>query len=199
MAQSLSHTIATQLQQAIEQNGHARLTLPGGSSPQLLIKSLAQVDLDWSKVAIMPGDERCVPFDDPASNAGQIATLFSGASVQPQLIRLWPDQPDDAVLSQISDFTVLGMGLDAHFASLFPGMGPEEGLIMKTRAPAAPYDRISLTTKALLLTKSLVLLVNGPEKHEICRRILGGQMADTPLARLIRVAGSKLELHIVST
>lgn len=199
MAQSLSGVIVSKLQQAIEQSGYARLILPGGSSPQLLMKSLAQADLDWSKVTIMPGDERCVPFDEPASNAGQIANLFSAAKVQPQLIRLWPDQPDDAVLGQMSDVTVLGMGLDAHFASLFPGMGPEEGVIMKTRAPVAPHDRISLTTKALLQAKLLVLLVNGPEKHEIVCRILDGQMADTPLARLIRVAGSKLELHIVST
>jgi|JI10StandDraft_1071094.scaffolds.fasta_scaffold14957_13 6-phosphogluconolactonase len=199
MAQSLSRMITVRLQQAIDQNGQARLILPGGSSPQLLMKRLAQSDLDWSNVTIMPGDERCVPFDDPASNAGQIAALFSGAKVQPQLVRLWPDHPDDAVLSQISDVTVLGMGLDAHFASLFPGMGLEEGLIMKTRAPVAPHDRISLTTKKLLQTRSLVLLVNGSEKHEVARRILDGQMADTPLARLIRVAGSKLELHIVST
>lgn len=199
MAKSLSGVIVSKLQQAIDQNGQARLILPGGSSPQLLMKRLAQSDLDWSNVTIMPGDERCVPFDDPASNAGQIAALFSGAKVQPQLVRLWPDQPDDAVLSQISDVTVLGMGLDAHIASLFPGMGPEEGVIMKTRAPVAPYDRISLTTKTLLQARSLVLLVTGPEKHEIVRRILAGQMADTPLARLIRVAGSKLELHIVST
>lgn len=199
MAQALSRDIATKLQSGIEQNNHARLILPGGSSPRLLMATLAKGNLDWSKVTIMPGDERCVPFDDPASNAGQIAAFFPGTKVQPELIRLWPDQPDDQALSQISDVTVLGMGLDAHFASLFPGMGPEEGLIMKTRAPVAPYERISLTTKALLLTKSLVLLVNGPEKHDICRRILDGQMADTPLARLIRVTGSKLELHIVTT
>jgi len=91
------------------------------------------------------------------------------------------------------------MGMDAHIASLFPGERINlavEGIVRAT-APAEPRERVSLSMRSLLNTKRLILLVAGAQKWALCQAILDGADRDTPLAKLIELAGEKLELHIV--
>ena len=66
-------TIAA-LAAAITERGAAHLALTGGSSAVPLYRELAsparRAELDWSRVHLWWGDDRFVPIDHPASNAG---------------------------------------------------------------------------------------------------------------------------------
>lgn len=57
---------------AIDAHGRFSVALAGGSTPQqsyqLLATSEFSSQVDWSKVYIFWGDERCVPADDNESN-----------------------------------------------------------------------------------------------------------------------------------
>src|SRR5438067_11617797 len=57
---------------AIDARGRFSVALAGGSTPKRAYELLASDDykaqLDWSKVHIFFGDERCVPPDDAESN-----------------------------------------------------------------------------------------------------------------------------------
>lgn len=68
-AEQLASSIATDLRKAIQQKGWASIAFSGGSTPGLMMKSLAQHQLDWSVVDITLVDERCVPTDHERSNA----------------------------------------------------------------------------------------------------------------------------------
>jgi 6-phosphogluconolactonase len=196
-AETLAQSIAEQLLHAIEARGHASLILPGGSSPVALITRLAQQEVLWDDVVLGTTDERCVPLSSEHSNAGQIQRLFAAQGVE--ITPAWMKDP--ALFSQLprpADITILGMGLDAHIASIFPKQTAEKEVgIYLAHAPAEPKARLTLAMNSLLDTRRLILLVVGAEKWALCQAILAGEHSDTPLAKLIEKAKENLELHVI--
>lgn len=193
MAGRLADLVAAELKTAAA----PFLILPGGRSPAKLIEKLAAINLPWNKIAITTTDERRVAIDDLHSNAGQITEVFAGKGRK--ITPFWLPR-DEAKLNFPATITILGMGLDGHCASLFPGQAWDnpESLLVEARAPNPPHERVSLSMAALLQTQRLILLVPDASKWELCRKILAGQGPDLPLARLFALAGPKLELHIAA-
>lgn len=190
--QALSAALVAQLQAALQVNSRARLLLPGGSGPQLLLPVLANAAVDWSRVELSATDERWVPAQDAASNwrllqqgLPQALCLDSRQGSTPELAaQAWGEQlsrwlPLDVVL--------LGMGEDGHFASLFSQMPGLPAALDPDCAPAAllaqaPSEpRIRLSTNLALLAASqwLGLLVFGTAKRDMLEAVL----ADTPASR----------------
>src|SRR5918912_4236836 len=127
---------------AIRERGRFSVALSGGSTPKRAYELLASEDyrdkLDWSKVHIFFGDERCVPPNDaesnyrmaneamlsrvalPARNVHRIQGVGDAAANA----RLYEDELrtffNDASWPRF-DLVLLGMGDDGHTASLFPG------------------------------------------------------------------------------
>jgi len=57
----------------------ATLVVSGGSTPGECFEHLSAAALDWSRVTVIPSDERWVDATDPASNEGLIrSSLLSG-------------------------------------------------------------------------------------------------------------------------
>jgi 6-phosphogluconolactonase len=194
--QALSSELAAQLQVALQVKPRARLLLPGGSGPQLLLPELASAALDWSRVDLSATDERWVPASDSASNwrllqqgLPQAACLDPRQGATPALAaQAWGAQlstwlPLDAVL--------LGMGEDGHFASLFarmPGLPAAldscaEPACLLAQAPSEPRLRLSTNLALLTATRWLGLLVFGAAKRELLDAVL----ADTPASRTLPV------------
>jgi 6-phosphogluconolactonase len=202
LARNLAEEIRQNLQESMKTTGHAFLVLPGGTSPQALLRTLARTELPWENVIITTTDERCVPVTDPTSNTGQIVRIFAEERVQVTPICLWangrPNQKALETLPWPPEVCVVGMGLDGHIASLFPGAscvsGP--GMIMYSMAPSEPRNRVSMTLDALTKARHLILLVAGEEKWNLCREVLKGGHQDLPLARFLE-AGRAIDLHIL--
>jgi 6-phosphogluconolactonase len=144
---------------AIE-GGVRSLVLAGGSTPTRAYELLQQAPLEWGRVTVLFGDERCVPPDHPDSNylmaRRSLLDRVSPGSVHRMAGELGPEaaaslyEPIVRWLSPL-DLVLLGMGPDGHTASLFPGR-PEvsaEGTVVGVRgAPKPPPERVSLTLGA---------------------------------------------------
>ena len=88
------------LREAIAERGGASLVVCGGSSPVELFEYLAQAELDWSQVVVVPSDERWVPADDAQSNERMLRdTLLTGRAADAMFVSLYrpTDRPADAV------------------------------------------------------------------------------------------------------
>jgi 6-phosphogluconolactonase len=174
------------------------LALSGGGTARRCYERLAAdaaEQIDWWKVDVYWGDERCVPPDDAASNEllGRQALLErvgAAHAVYPMRCEEGPD-PDQLRLGELGriDLVHLGVGADGHTASLFPGsaaLSADPGrLVVLNEDPSGrnPHRRMTLTYSALARARLAIFTVSGPEKRDIMRRVVAGD--DLPACRVV--------------
>lgn len=183
--------IAAELRSSIAARGRASLCLSGGTTPRKTYEALAaqQGVVDWSKVVVYFGDERCVPPDHPDSNFRMASeALFGPARVAPESVRrMRGEDPDydgaarayDAVLPESFDVLVLGIGEDAHTASLFPGsaaLGERARRVVHVVGDKPPPNRLTLTPPAIENARLVLVLATGQAKAGAVRRALEGPL-----------------------
>src|SRR6056297_3489350 len=101
LSTTVSRTLARTCAEATETRHAAILALAGGSTPIPIYRHLARIELDWSRVVLLPGDDRWVPHDDPACNLNVIREAFSG--VETNFRALTPERPDGAPSTAVSE------------------------------------------------------------------------------------------------
>lgn len=164
--------------------GTVTFTMPGGSTPFPILDILAQESINWSRIAVWPGDDRVVPEDHPASNTGKIRAALEPLGAKVATFDVGEKVPSFA-------FTWLGMGADGHIASLFPNTDPQADDRAEIRQltpdplpPEAPFDRITLTMPSLLNTGALLFVIRGDDKRTVFEAAMRGEH-DLPIARLL--------------
>lgn len=168
--------------ESVRERGRFLLVLSGGSTPLKMYKQLAEGHADepfWAHTHIFWGDERFVPHDHLDSNYGAAkAVLLDRLAIPAAQVHPWPyfeGDPDVAAAAYADtlqepgdpfDLTFLGLGDDAHTASLFPGTGAvfDEGAATVVR-PAGKGVRLSLTASRLSRSRTVAFLVQGEAKR----------------------------------
>jgi len=221
-ADALADAVATALAEAVRQGvaerGEAWLALAGGRTPLAAYRRLAAMDLPWAKVHLLASDERWVPAMHENRNERMLLEAFSAASG----ITVHPLVPVDAVgdagillrtantsLAPLRyrafDAVLLGMGNDAHFASLFPRITPASALDAGSREavvaitpdplpPEAPFPRISLTLARLVSAKCLMLMITGADKRRVLEQARTLPASEAPIHALL-AAAPDLAIH----
>ena len=195
--------VATWLKTAIADNGEASLVLAGGSTPKklhaVLVSQAGYDGVDWSRVSIYFGDERAVGPDHDDSNFKMAAdTLIEPLPVKPRAVHRMKGELGhvEAALEYESlvppqlDVVLLGMGEDAHTASLFPGRPEVETTgqrVIAAFGPKPPPERISLTLDALNSASQVGFLVSGTGKAQALADVLAERKAGTPTLPSARV------------
>jgi 6-phosphogluconolactonase len=197
--------------------GEAHLALAGGRTPAALYRALAALPFDgWSHVHAWFGDERTVPPDHPDSNYRMAReTLLDSVAIPPaQVHRLEGEREPAAAAASYDealralaarqerptpalDLLLLGMGADAHTASLFPGSSLLEGdleagpMAAAIHVPTLDTWRLTITPRVIRAARTTCVLVAGADKHAALARVLGGDpaLADAPATLLHDVPG----------
>lgn len=184
-----ANLLADRLRDALGSGPHAQasLVVSGGSTPGPCFDLLSGQALDWSRVTVVPSDERWVPVTDPDSNERLIRTCllkdraatgkvlpFFRAGIDAAQAPLQIER-DLAAIKQAFSASLLGMGEDGHFASLFPdfdglqkALNPDnQASCTMVQTAGSPHLRISLTLSALLNSVHTVLLIFGETKRVV--------------------------------
>lgn len=175
------------LRRRLDAQKAASLVVSGGTSPVQCFEELSRQDIDWPRVGVLPSDDRWVPADHDDSNEKLIRDrLLVGKAAAAELLPYYEadvsvEERCDALNSDIRFVpfpfacSLLGMGTDGHFASLFPdadnlatGLDLESTtLCLPVETEASPYSRITLTLAALSRSDQIVLLFFGEEKRAV--------------------------------
>ena len=158
------------------QVGSRTLVLAGGTTPGRCYQLLADLEVEWARVAVLFGDERCVPPDHPDSNYRMaretLLDRVAPATVHRMPAELGPEE-GAAEYSRIVetllplDVVILGIGEDGHTASLFPGhpVLKAKGLVAGVRnSPKPPPERVTLTLAVLQGARQVIILATGAGK-----------------------------------
>lgn len=202
---------AERIAAAVRRGGH--LALAGGSTPRRAYELVADMRLNWNAVDLWLGDERCVPEDDAHSNYKLVQdTLVAGVSEEdyPSAERrppgeLGPARAAEAFEEELHaafgyevewprfDLLLLGLGPDAHTASLFPNdpaLGERERWAVGVETPGmAPFvPRVTLTLPVLNAAREIVFLVAGADKADAVARAFADAPDPGAPASLVRPA-----------
>ncbi len=190
--------IANAAVQAIAERGRFVIALSGGGTPKPIYARLAsaefQTRVDWSKVHIFFGDERCVPPDDTKSNYRMTreAWFDHAPLVEANVHRIHGE--DDPALEALRyeqeiarlyrtnrfpafDLILLGMGDNGHTASLFPGTA---ALRETTRWVVPQYVevmqtwRVTFTAPLINAAHNVAFLAEGAGKAQMLWNVLQG-------------------------
>jgi 6-phosphogluconolactonase len=198
-----AEAVADLLVQAAGAGG--QIVLTGGSTPKRAYELAAERAPDvWGGATVWFSDERCVPPDDEQSNFAMVeSALLSRLDPQPVVKRmqgeLGPGAGAEAYAAALGedrrfDLVLLGLGPDAHIASLFPGRPEkhvEDRLVVGVpEAGMEPYvPRISLTLPALNAGRQVIFLVTGADKAPAVERAFGDPPDLTSPAAHVRAGG----------
>ncbi|BAU09995.1 6-phosphogluconolactonase [Leptolyngbya sp. NIES-3755] len=203
--------VLEKLHSAIASRNIATIALAGGSTPKPLYEKLAQQDFPWDKLHIFWGDERYVPADHPDSNQ-RMARLawLDRVPIPAENIHPMPTEEADPTIAAQKheaelqsffhskpgefpafDVILLGIGDDAHTASLFPNT---EALKIRARLITVGNKdgnpRITFTAPLINAARSVIFMVAGANKYNALTQIFADEADETTYpARLIKPQG----------
>ncbi len=197
---------AERIAAAVRDGGH--IALSGGSTPRAAHERVAREELDWSHTQLWFGDDRAVGPQHEHSNYLMVrrSLLDRIRGAQPEVHRIKGELGHDAAAADYErelktawgaeglprmDLLLLGLGPDAHTASLFGGddaLGERERLAVAVVNPGmAPLvSRVTLTLPVLNAAREVVFLISGEDKAEAVARAFGDAPDPSAPASLIR-------------
>jgi 6-phosphogluconolactonase len=209
------------MSESVRQRGRFAIALSGGRTPEKLYRLWAErerqsAQTPWDRVHLFWGDDRYVPKDDPLSNYRMTReALIARVPIPPASVHRVPGPEDSATPQEAAeayeselrkffgaaapafDLQLLGLGIEGHTASLFPGspaLEEKTRWVMPVEAPAKPPLRLTLTPAVLNEGRNTFFLVSGADKREIIHALQSepeSSPSQYPAGR-IRPAGSVL-------
>jgi len=208
LARQAAELFASLAQERIHSRGIFTVALSGGSTPKALLSLLAEEPfrsrINWSKVHLFWGDERCVPPNHQDSNYRMTREAFLSKAPIPQenVHRMRGEEQATARAADeyadiLKDFfkleegqlprfdlVLLGMGDDGHTASLFPGtaaLEEKEKLVMANYVEKLNSYRLTLTFPVINNAETIVFLVAGDNKAAALKEVIEGERAPSRL------------------
>lgn len=203
LVENLVKEVSILLKEAICEKNSATFLVSGGNTPKLFFQELSKVKLDWSLVKIGLVDERWIKESNENSNAHLVKEfLLQNEASKAEFISLFLKEDITKAEERCSktyenyfthcDVLILGMGEDGHTASIFPNnVKTEEALDTKSdkfcisiNPSTAPYQRMSLTLKAILDSKNLFLHIQNEKKLNTYKNALKN-INEYPISKIL--------------
>jgi len=174
-AAAAADRISSLLRKELAISVRASFIASGGNTPKACYQILAETNLPWDRVDVLPSDERNVAPGHGMHNGTMIANYL--ARNQARALTLRTIDEFDA-LAKPAAVTLLGVGEDGHFASIFPDIQhfqtavdmQSTASILQVVTKSNPLPRTTLTLRALCDSRQIMLLAFGEAKRDVLKR-----------------------------
>ena len=198
VVEAFSKMIEDIAEKASDNKNNFSIALSGGNTALLLFDYLVdnnKENVNWKKISLYWGDERCVPPDHPESNYGaayqHLIKYIKIPEENIHRIRGENDPVKEAIrysqeikenlkgqsnLPQF-DLIILGMGEDGHTASIFPDQMEllhSDNICGVAIHPQSKQKRVTLTGGVINNASHISFLVTGKSKAAIAAEVLKG-------------------------
>jgi len=210
LAKNAVHIFVETAKDCVTRKGWFAVALSGGSTPRHMNRMLAQEphcsNIAWGKIHIFWVDERCVPVTDPASNYGRAYEDLLGQipipvdHIHPMPGETAPEEGAHTYHKEMEtffrpkkgelpafDLILLGIGVDGHTASLFPGVRSavlSDKWVLAVKGGTPDVHRLTLTYHILNRAKKICFLVSGKNKAPIVKTIFENRRARLPAQKV---------------
>ncbi len=216
LARAAAEHFVALAQEAVSAHGRFAVALAGGSTPRAMYTLLATGEfasrVDWTRVHIFWGDERCVPPDHPDSNYRTARkALLDYIPVPPDQVHRIQGEIEPALAADAYertlqaffapgqprfDLILLGLGEDGHTASLFPGTAaihePTRWVVGHYVSKLSAW-RVTLTPVAINAAANVTFLVSGATKAGRLNQVLTGPyQPDVLPSQIVRPTNGRL-------
>lgn len=193
VAEAVAQRFVDLAREAIAARGVFHVALAGGETPRRCYRLLADAAVDWARVQVYFGDERCLSAGDPGRNDSMAAEALLSRVPVARVHTIAAELGPEAAAARYAalfdqglqlDLVLLGMGEDGHTASLFPGnpaCASVDAAVAVFGAPKPPPERVSLGFPVLTAARQRILMVAGGGKQPVLRAIARGE--DFPVLR----------------
>ncbi len=191
---------------AIAKRGVFYVALAGGSTPKGLYQKLATPpyveQIDWSRVHLFFGDERCVPATHADSNfrmaseamiehlpipADHVHRMETEAGDAAEVAKRYEKTIQEVLKGEPLDLVLLGLGPDGHIASLFPettALTVSDSLTTSLYVEKFSSWRVTMTYPVINAARQVIVFIAGEGKAAIVRDINGAAVNDLPVQKL---------------
>lgn len=216
LSRAAAALFAREARSAVAARGRFGVALSGGETPRRAYEMIADESvsarIDWARVHVFWGDERCVPGDDPRSNErmareallarvpvpeGNIHPMrcaedpAGAARRYEEELRAWFDGGPPNL-----DLVLLGLGENGHTAGLFPGdatVAERRRWVAEAGAEGEGFARVTMTPVLINAAELVLFLVSGAEKARVMNLVMKPRRSAAPLpAQLIRPCPGEL-------
>lgn len=197
LTKTVAADFAEVMRRADRERGRVVLCLSGGGTPLPIYRALARTEgLPWARTWVAWGDERFVPPDHEDRNEkATYDALLNHVPVPDDQVLTWPWSEEatpeacaEAYETRLRsafgdpeeetwfDLNLMGLGPDAHTASLFPGTGGTRapGFAVATHPANQPTARTTLTPPALSSSRFVWFVIEGDAKRAALQASLQG-------------------------
>lgn len=195
LAQNIAMILIKDLDR-IEPDHFYTIALSGGTTPEYIYRYLAEhhsARINWEKLLVFWGDERCVPPEEPDSNYRMAyETLLQNVPIpDANVFRIRGENEPEAEARQYSelvssvvpffngipqfDLMLLGLGDDGHTASIFPDrpdLFTTQQLFEAALKPGTRQKRITATGRLINNSSRIYFIVTGRQKASIVAEII---------------------------
>lgn len=220
VARSAAAWFAALARECIAARGRFSVALAGGSTPRRVYEIIADdygFQIEWAKLHVFFGDERCVPPDHEESNyrmasesllarvplPAENVHRMTGEGDAAANARLYEDELrtffDDAPWPAL-DLVLLGLGDDGHTASLFPGttaLDERAAWVAANWVGKLKAFRLTLTAPAINHAARVAFVVTGAAKAGVLAEVVEGPRDPLRLpSQLVEPRGGSLDWFV---
>lgn len=220
LSESLASWMCEVIESTLKEQEYFTLVLSGGSTPQLLYKTLVsdkfKDKINWSRIHVFWGDERAVPYADDRNNAKMAhELLLNHVDIPANHVHIMrtdiePNFSTDAYRKMLHDFfdntsttfdlVLLGMGDDGHTLSLFPGstmIEEHKHWVNSVYNSDQAMYRITLMPEIINRAAKIAFMAEGEKKANMLQQVLQGSYEPSKYpAQIIKPADGELHWFV---